>query len=490
MSDVIVPVQACIPLPQFPHIAEERTPLLDAIYKALRGNGADPVDQVHRTRFAVHPGNSSAFIGEELEVVWDSRKVLLSNGGVIRKQWDFYSVEKENIQCVSIGWLDRSGDVTKHDDRDPEIVERDAKRPTFGPFARHSAKAERPEHIQHAATKDLRIRAIYVFLRFTAHIIPISSATWNAEAHKHLPPNVWDSLSDSYSFALPFVARAAWPLYPHGVLVQRVLEDSEIEDAKKSGKSVGVTQGIVDSPTDVKLVDEEEVRRGPLKAVPPTEKIVWVSCTSRDRYAALFRSWMTMTDRAPQQHDAIGCGDTPMSLNPRGIYKHATITALCLIVTSTNSSKPSPPVNSNENTTKRKRHSILGHARIPSSGVPSDMVERTDPLGDDAVNPVHDSGNNPAAMVNPLPQVPAAGKTKADHIALGAIPKMKPALTGAMTMEGLMHGMGVEAPSPQTGKEGKKKWLEQQAEWAAKREKSKAATTAKAGEGSLGRSTI
>lgn len=170
-----------------------------------------------------------------------------------------------------------------------------------------------------------------------------------------------------------------------------------------------------------------------------------------------------------------------MCLSPRGIYKYATITALCLIVTSTNSSKPPPPVNTNANTTKRKRHSVLGHARIPSSGVPSDMVERTDPLGDDAVNPVHDSGSNPSAMVNPLPQVPAAGKTKADNIALGAIPKMKPALTGAMTMEGLMHGMGVEAPSPQTGKEGKKKWLEQQAEWAAKREKSKAATTAKTG---------
>lgn len=323
MSDVIVPAQPCIPLPQFPHIAEERTPLLDAIYKALRGNGADPVDQVHRTRFAVHHGNGT-FIGEELEVIWDSRKVLLSTGGIIRKQWDFYAVEKENIQCVSIGWLDRSGDVTKYGDRDPEVVERDDKRPTFGPFARHSAKAERPEHIQHAATKDLRIRAIYVFLRFTAHIIPISSATWNAEAHKHLPPNVWDSLSDSYSFALPFVARAAWPLYPHGVLVQRVLEDSEIEDAKNSGEevlptlftvtkaftelgSVGVTQGIVDPPTDVKLVDEEEVRRGPLKAVPPTEKIVWVSCTSRDRYAALFRLWRsTMIDRAPQQHDTIG----------------------------------------------------------------------------------------------------------------------------------------------------------------------------------------
>lgn len=166
---------------------------------------------------------------------------------------------------------------------------------------------------------------------------------------------------------------------------------------------------------------------------------------------------------------------------PERYIQCATITALGLTVTSTNSSKPPPPVSTNANTTKRKRHSVLGHARIPSSGVPSDMVERADPLGDDAANPVHDSGSNPAVMVNQLSQVPAAGKPKADHIALGAIPKMKPALTGAMTMEGLMHGMGVEAPSPQTGKEGKKKWLEQQAEWAAKREQSKASTTAKTG---------
>ncbi|KAF7420795.1 Anaphase-promoting complex subunit 1 [Pleurotus ostreatus] len=476
MSDVIVPVQPCIPLPQFPHIPEERTPLLDAIYKALRGNGADPVDQVHRTRFAAHHPTGSAFIGEELEVVWDSRKVLLRTGGIIRKQWDFYAVEKENIQCVSIGWLDRSGDITKHGSRDPEVVETHDKRPTFGPFARHSATAERPEHIQHAATKDLRIRAIYVFLRFTAHIIPISSAAWNAEAHKHLPPNVWDSLSDSYSFALPFVARAAWPLYPHGVLVQRVLEDSEIEDAKSSGEevlptlftvtkaftelgSVGVTQGIVDSPAGVRLVDEEEVRRGPLKAVPPTEKIVWVSCNSRD------------SNTTPLEF-IISLDENKKVLT---VWRYAYVPQ----PESTNSSKPPPPASTNAHTTRRKRHSALGHARIPSSGVPSDMVERADPLGDDAVNPVHDSGSNPNAAVNPLPQVPAAGKTKADHIALGAIPKMKPALTGALTMEGLMHGMGVEAPSPQTGKEGKKKWLEQQAEWAAKREKSKAAATAK-----------
>ncbi|KAF4586487.1 Anaphase-promoting complex subunit 1 [Pleurotus pulmonarius] len=476
MPDIIVPTQPCIPLPQFPHIAEERTPLLDAVYKALRGNGADPVDQVHRTRFAVHHANSSAFVGEELEVVWDSRKVILSNGGIIRKQWDFYAVEKENIQCVSIGWLDRSGDVTKHDERDQEIVERDDKRPTFGPFARHSAKAEQPKHVQHAATKDLRIRAIYVFLRFTAHIIPISTATWNAEAHKHLPPNVWDSLSDSYSFALPFVARAAWPLYPHGVLVQRVLEDSEIEDAKKSGEevlptlftvtraftelgSVGVTQGIVNSPTDLKLVDEEEVRRGPLKAVPPTEKIVWVSCTSQD------------SNTTPLEF-IISLDENKKVLT---VWRYAYVPR----PESTDNSKP--PASTNANTTKRKRHSVLGHARIPSSGVPSDMVERTDPLGDDAANPGHDSGSNPAVMVNQLSQVPAAGKSNIDHIALGAIPKMKPALTGAMTMEGLMHGMGVEAPSPQTGKEGKKKWLEQQAEWAAKRERTKAAATAKTG---------
>lgn len=63
------------------------------------------------------------------------------------------------------------------------------------------------------------------------------------------------------TFSLPFIVRKAWPLYPHGVLLQRVLDRVEIEEAEINGdftlptlftitnpfsepRAVGLTDGI------------------------------------------------------------------------------------------------------------------------------------------------------------------------------------------------------------------------------------------------------
>ncbi|KAK7055250.1 hypothetical protein R3P38DRAFT_2461274, partial [Favolaschia claudopus] len=98
-----------------------------------------------------------------------------------------------------------------------------------------------------------------------------------------------------FTFAVPFVVRKAWPLFPHGVMIQRIVEASELEEAALTGEPVlptifsltspfaeagtvaltsGILGGFVSPPT---LRDEEENSRKPLKAVPSTENLVWVS---------------------------------------------------------------------------------------------------------------------------------------------------------------------------------------------------------------------
>jgi len=99
-----------------------------------------------------------------------------------------------------------------------------------------------------------------------------------------------------YTFSLPFIVRKAWALYPHGVMIQRVLDPTEVEEAELTGDttlptifsvtspfseaaSVGLTTGILGG-SDVAtatLKDEEENTTRPLKSVPATETVVWVS---------------------------------------------------------------------------------------------------------------------------------------------------------------------------------------------------------------------
>jgi anaphase-promoting complex subunit 1 len=99
-----------------------------------------------------------------------------------------------------------------------------------------------------------------------------------------------------YTFSLPFIVRKAWALYPHGVMIQRVLDPTEVEEAELTGDttlptifsvtspfseaaSVGLTAGILggsDTAADT-LKDEDENTTRPLKSVPATETVVWVS---------------------------------------------------------------------------------------------------------------------------------------------------------------------------------------------------------------------
>lgn len=195
------------------------------------------------------------------------------------KKWNFQE-EGESIQWACLGELEQSvmdngTRSTSHStayyasyetpSTAPSSSSRD--RPTFGPFSRDSVNStSKPSHPE-------VVPAVFVFLRSVGKI--------------YLQNGL------EFTFSLPFIVRKAWPISPHGVMMQRVLEPSELLEAEMMGDSVlptifsitspfaepaavGLTTGIIgsDPPT---LKDEDENSSSPLKSVIPTEMVVWTS---------------------------------------------------------------------------------------------------------------------------------------------------------------------------------------------------------------------
>ncbi|KAJ7631908.1 hypothetical protein DFH06DRAFT_1479779 [Mycena polygramma] len=237
--------------------------LLDSIRSALRGSGSEPPETRHST-LVTSPW-------EEEEITWNLDTVVWSSGGVMRKKWTF-TQEGQHVQSATLGWLEQSGSESTQShtvenlDSTPQPS---SERPTFGPFARHH------QNRQPQRNKTIRVPAVFVFLRSIGRIFLKNGL--------------------DYTFSIPFVVRKAWPLYPHGVMIQRSMEASELEEAALTGEpllptifsltspfseagTVGLTSGIIggfmSAPT---LKDEDENSKKPLKAVPSTESVVWVS---------------------------------------------------------------------------------------------------------------------------------------------------------------------------------------------------------------------
>ncbi|KAF5376038.1 hypothetical protein D9615_007761 [Tricholomella constricta] len=246
--------------------------LLKAIRTALRGSDTESISTIHSTSFFYEDEP-----WEEDELTWNAHTVVLSRGGVMKKKWNFEE-EGQAIQWACIGWLEQNeptNPATSHtaahytSDSLPGNSGPD-ERPTFGPFAQ----------VQQNSVPDLgkltRVSSVFVFLRSIGRI--------------YLKNGL------EYTFALPFIVRKAWPLSPHGVMIQRVLEPSELEEAELTGDAVlptifsvtspfseagtvGLTTGIIGgfgggTPA---LKDEDENSTKPLKSVPPTERVVWAS---------------------------------------------------------------------------------------------------------------------------------------------------------------------------------------------------------------------
>ncbi len=197
--------------------------LLRSIRSALRGSNPDR-DWQHSVFYDVPSESEAEDVVEEL--VWDQERVVLCAGGVIQKQWSF-THEGQPVQWACNGWLQQAGVIaasrssghytndvhsglSRERERERERERNDNRtRATFGPFER--AEQERRREIE----PESRVRATFVFLR---------SIGW-----------IYLRNGIEYTFSLPFIVRRAWPLYPHGVIIQRVLAPTEVEEAELTG---------------------------------------------------------------------------------------------------------------------------------------------------------------------------------------------------------------------------------------------------------------
>jgi anaphase-promoting complex subunit 1 len=233
----------------FENPAQEST-LLRSIRSALRGSNLDR-DWQHSAFYDANETEDEVLL-EELQ--WDQERVVLCVGGVIQKQWSF-SHEGQPVQWACNGWLQQAGAVPTSsssghytNDTNPGFSrERESDnrtRATFGPFER-AAEQERRREIE----PETRVRATFVFLRSVG----------------------WIYLRDGveYTFSLPFIVRKAWPLYPHGVIIQRVLEPMEVQEAKLTGDEILPTVFSLISPlAEATVVDHAADIVGGFHSVP------------------------------------------------------------------------------------------------------------------------------------------------------------------------------------------------------------------------------
>lgn len=218
---------------------------------------------------------------EEEELCWDQYTVILSAGGVIRKKWSFKQ-EGQPVQWACMGWFEqpstlahtsstRSAHYTSSDSQDESVLPDPKQRPTFGPFTR-AEHDRRPDNDKSTT----RFRAVFVFLRSLGKIFFTNGL--------------------EYTFYLPFIVRRAWPLAPHGIIIQRLLEPGELEEAAVSkdeplptiftmidpfaeASAVGLTPSVKDGrPT---ALDEHDTSK-PIASIPAEEHLVWVSSRIAD----------------------------------------------------------------------------------------------------------------------------------------------------------------------------------------------------------------
>ena len=249
--------------------------LLNSIRNALRGSQGEPESPVTSVVFSQTSGSA-----DEDELSWDKHTLFLSSGGVIRKKWSFEG-EGQIIQWACVGWFEqpstlaspsaaRSAHYTSSDIQDETVLPDPKQRPTFGPFTR--AEQER-ELLKDSTT---RYRAVFVFLRGLGRIFFMNGL--------------------EYTFYLPFVVRRAWPLAPHGVIVQRLLEPGEFEEAAVSkDEPLPTTFAMVDPFAEASAVgltafikngrpsalDEHEPGT-PIATIPAQEHLLWVSGNEAD----------------------------------------------------------------------------------------------------------------------------------------------------------------------------------------------------------------
>ncbi|KAJ7055665.1 hypothetical protein C8F01DRAFT_1319594 [Mycena amicta] len=173
-------------------LLQTQTDLLSAIRDALRGAPSEPPEARRANFVSTLPNAIRTEPLEEEEVSWNSSVVVWSSGGIIRKTWMFMH-EGEDAQTATIGWLEQST---------PEYAASSTTSPSS------SATSERPTFVLGKSLKN----------------------------------------GLDYTFSLPFIVRKAWPLYPHGIMIQRNIEREELEEAALAGEPLLPTIFSLTSP--------------------------------------------------------------------------------------------------------------------------------------------------------------------------------------------------------------------------------------------------
>jgi len=391
---------------------EEKSQLLKSIHIALRGSEVDLVSPVHSTvsRTVDEP------YGEE-ELTWNEHTVILSSGGVIIKKWNFEE-EGQSVQWACTGWLEQTDvtiPVTSHSSAHytsasqpvPASSSQTSQRPTFGPFSRASQS-----HKQNTGVS-LCYAAVFIFLRSIGKIFLRNGL--------------------EYTLSLPFIVRKAWTLSPHGVMIQRVLDSTEMEESEVSGDAVlptifsvtspfseagavGLTTGIVGGFDGISpsLKDEEENSTKHLKSIPPAEKVVWVSHRESDT-----------------TYDILVTVDTEK--HQLSIWRYVYVKP---------KDTPMPIGRARARNMARKRRSLSGV--FPNNRRHSAMFSESTVRGEH-LHPL--SPHLPSREQSPTPEFPELPP-------LSALPGMPPSLSTTMTMSSLVKGKSSfpEWPTPHKGR--------------------------------------
>ncbi|KAG6812695.1 hypothetical protein H0H92_001324 [Tricholoma furcatifolium] len=381
------------------HTQKHESDLLQSIRIALRGIDAESVSEIH----------SASYVDESEpdtvdELTWNAHTAVLSQGGVIKKKWDLGDWD-QTIQWACIGFLEQTSPVSSYSSRssssssDPNPCDtKPGERPTFGPFANVNTNSGSGQ------VKTTLVRGVFIFMRTAGRIFLKNG--------------------EEYTFALPFAVRKAWPLSPHGIMIQRALEFTELAEAERSGDvplptiftmtspfvepaAVGSTEGIIGAfrgkgtPT---LKDEDEICTKPLKPVDPTEMVVWVS-----------------------QHDPASKEEIIITVdvgkNQLSVWRYAHIKPKAM---------PLPLTPEGADGLAKKRQSIVGLDRRRSSALFSDMRHPLSPT-------LRPRGESPTSPFSTLPEFPP----------LSALPGMPPALSRTTTMASLVNGGGSGGPPSQ-----------------------------------------
>ena len=193
---------------------QEQSPdsdLLKSIKRVVRPSR--PRHTRHSRLYPCDDIQSDENLGPGQELSWNNNCVVLTSGSVILRKWTFEK-EGQDIQWACKGHFLKPGGVVEG----PTGSFPSAHTNEGGPFVSPSQStfsrfAQNAQARQHSMEPPKRLQAVYVFLRNIGKIYVEGGG--------------------DYTFHIPFLVRCAWPLRPHGVLIQREVGETEFRDAAR-----------------------------------------------------------------------------------------------------------------------------------------------------------------------------------------------------------------------------------------------------------------